>query len=102
MKTTWQIEKSATTTLHRDRWTLQSHIDGAPAGWLATIETASCRDDGERAETEKVLALVAAAPELLSALNAMLTHMGMDEDEYNKATFDQARAAINKATGKKE
>ena len=43
--------------------------------------------------------LIAAAPELLSALNAMLTHMGMDEDEWNKPTFDQARAAIAKATG---
>lgn len=29
-----------------------------------------------------------------SALNAMLTHMGMDEDEWNKPTFDQARAAL--------
>ena len=43
--------------------------------------------------------LIAAAPELLSALNAMLTHMGMDEDDWNKPTFDQARAAIAKATG---
>lgn len=41
--------------------------------------------------------LIAAAPELLAALNAMLTHMGMDEDEWNKPTFDQARAAIAKA-----
>lgn len=31
---------------------------------------------------------------LRSALNAMLTHMGMDEDEWNKPTFDQARAAL--------
>ena len=37
--------------------------------------------------------------ELLEALKAMLTHMGMDEDEWNKPTFDQARAAIAKATG---
>lgn len=43
--------------------------------------------------------LIAAAPDLLSALNAMLTNMGMDEDEWNKPTFDQARAAIAKATG---
>ena len=43
--------------------------------------------------------LIAAAPELLSALNAMLTHMGMDEDEWSKPTFDQARAAIAKANG---
>jgi hypothetical protein len=44
-------------------------------------------------------ALIAAAPDLLAALNAMLTHMGMDEDEWNKPTFDQARRAIAKATG---
>ena len=43
--------------------------------------------------------LIAAAPDLLSALNAMLTHMGMDEDEWNRPTFNQARAAIAKATG---
>ena len=30
----------------------------------------------------------------LEALNAMLTHMGMDEDEWNRPTFEQARAAI--------
>jgi len=29
------------------------------------------------------------------ALNAMLTHMGMDEDDWNKVTFDQARAALS-------
>ena len=38
--------------------------------------------------------------ELLAALNAMLTHMGMDEDEWNKPTFDQARAAITKGEQK--
>lgn len=43
--------------------------------------------------------LIAAAPELLAALNAMMTHMGMDEDEWNKPTFDQARKAIAKAEG---
>ena len=41
--------------------------------------------------------LIAAAPDLLKALKAMLTHMGMDEDDWNKPTFDQARAAIAKA-----
>lgn len=43
--------------------------------------------------------LIAAAPELFSALSTMLTHMGMDEDEWNRQTFKQARAAIAKATG---
>ena len=40
--------------------------------------------------------------QLIAALNAMLTHMGMDEDDWNKPTFNQARAAINKATGETE
>jgi hypothetical protein len=31
---------------------------------------------------------------LREALSAMLTHMGMDEDEWNKPTYDQARAAL--------
>jgi len=43
--------------------------------------------------------LICAAPELLEALKAMLTHMGMDEDEWNNPTFDQARAAVAKAEG---
>jgi len=42
--------------------------------------------------------LIASAPDLLDVLNAMLTHMGRDEDEWNKATFDRARAAIKRAT----
>lgn len=35
-----------------------------------------------------------AARQALEALDAMLTHMGMDEDEWTKPTFDQARVAI--------
>lgn len=44
-------------------------------------------------------ALLTERNELLDALNAMMTHMGMDEDEWNKPTFDKARAAIARATG---
>lgn len=33
------------------------------------------------------------------ALSAMLTHMGMDEDEWNKPTFDQAREALAQIGG---
>jgi hypothetical protein len=51
----------------------------------------------EAQETRANAVLIAAAPELLKALKAMLTHMGMDEDEWNKPTFDQARAAIRAA-----
>ena len=51
----------------------------------------------EQGPSDADLALILAAPDLLAALNAMLTHMGMDEDEWNKPTFNQARAAIAKA-----
>ena len=65
--------------------------------WHPLIATT---DDDERLVNWQANAvLIAAAPDLLSALNAMLNHMGMDEDEWNKPTFDQARAAIAKATG---
>jgi hypothetical protein len=57
------------------------------------------RIEHRAAECEANAKLIAAAPDLLAALNAMLTHMGMDEDEWNKPTFDQARAAIAKAQG---
>jgi len=30
----------------------------------------------------------------MDALNAVLTYFGMDEDEWNKGTFDQVRAAL--------
>ena len=33
---------------------------------------------------------------LRAALNAMLTQFGMDEDEWSKPTFNQARAALAK------
>jgi len=56
-----------------------------------------CRINGMGAEREA--RLMAVNQELVKALNAMLTHMGMDEDEWNKPTFDKARAAIRKATG---
>jgi hypothetical protein len=39
---------------------------------------------------------------LLSALNTMLTEMGMDENEWNKPTYNQARDAIKKSTGETE
>lgn len=38
--------------------------------------------------------LLAERNKLREALSAMLTHMGMDEDEWNKPTFNQARAAL--------
>ena len=54
------------------------------------------REDSEAlaAERRKVEAL-------REALSAMLTHMGMDEDDWNKPTFDQARAALAATEGGK-
>lgn len=46
-----------------------------------------------RLRTENA-ALHATLKQAQAALGAMLTHMGMDEDEWNKPTFDQARTAI--------
>lgn len=46
-----------------------------------------------------IVKCVNAHDELVEALQAMMTHMGMDEDEWNKPTFDQARAALAKAQG---
>ena len=52
--------------------------------------------------TDKTTAALKLAEE---ALNAMLTHMGMDEDEWTKPTFDQSRktlAAIREARAEQE
>lgn len=49
---------------------------------------------------ERVKKLEKSNQMLLDALNAMLTHMGMDEDEWNKPTFDQTLAAIAAVDGK--
>lgn len=76
--------------------------------WTCNAPTTVLVDDFTEFTKKRVVAecsktadarLIAAAPELLAALRAMLTHMGMDEDEWNKPTFDQARTAIAKATG---
>lgn len=48
---------------------------------------------------DAAIAKAEAMPVLLSALNAMMTQFGMDEDEWSKPTFDQARDAIRKASG---
>lgn len=62
-------------------------------------------DGGTLLDEHALAAAQQAQPEpvnqvLLKALSAMLTHSGMDEDEWSKPTFDQARAAIMLATTK--
>ena len=58
-------------------------IAAAPAAW----NSAGAHAQGLRDEIAR----------LRSALNAMLTQFGMDEDEWSKPTFNQARAALAKA-----
>lgn len=44
--------------------------------------------------------LIAAAPELLAALDMMERHFSRYDDTHNNLVLEQARAAIAKATGK--
>jgi hypothetical protein len=78
----------------RDRRISVANNGGAPD--IAVVLSRISRTDAETAANAR---LIAAAPDLLSALNAMLTQFGMDEDEWSKPTFDQARRAVAKATG---
>lgn len=94
-------------------WTLEGNHQVTPGDWIITGvkgEYYPCKPDifamtyelAAATHKQDLLAnarLICAAPELMEALKAMLTHMGMDEDEWNKPTFDQARAAVAKAEG---
>lgn len=70
--------------------------------WAALYEVAKAGHEQAFAEAQNAAAVSAADNAALrervkvleAALNAMLTHMGMDEDEWNKPTFDQARSAL--------
>lgn len=55
---------------------------------------AACNPANTRELLQTLASKEAEIARLRSALNAMLTHMGMDEDEWNKPTFDQARSAL--------
>lgn len=46
--------------------------------------------------------LIAAAPELLEALDMMERHFSRYDDTHNNLVLEQARAAIAKATGETE
>lgn len=67
----------------RDYWILEDEVFTHFAG----IDSIHVREvlPGDVVVSESALA---------SALNAMLTQFGMDEDEWNKPTFDQARRAL--------
>jgi len=46
--------------------------------------------------------LISAAPELLEALQMLMPQEPQEADSYDRAMWDNARAAIEKATGKGE
>jgi len=54
-------------------------------------------DEETKAQAVKIERLRAEVERLTSALNAMLTQFGMDEDEWSAPTFKQARAALTPA-----
>ena len=70
--------------------------------WPVLYEAAKAGHEQAFAEAQNAAAVSAADNKALrerikvleDALRAMLTHMGMDEDEWNKPTFDQARSAL--------
>ena len=72
--------------------------------WAVLYEAAKAGHEQAFAEAQNAAAVSAADNAALrervkvleDALNAMLTHMGMDEDEWNKPTFDQARSALER------
>ena len=70
-------------------------IAGLRAELLKSLaDNAALRADAIDRQNNVVAPLRARVRVLEDALRAMLTHMGMDEDEWNKPTFDQARAAL--------
>lgn len=93
----WKVESvpAVMSTLQKD-FLITYTDDGLRSHVARLFDNSLCTEHGT---TEANARLIAAAPELLAALESMLTHIGMDEDEWNKPTFDQARAAIAKARG---
>lgn len=68
-------------------------IAGAKPGYLAEVRDCGSGDVGANAR------LIAAAPELLAALQAIVSSCGVRIDDPRVLHFDAAYAAIAKATG---
>lgn len=72
-----------------------------PYSFMLVNGGVSCVEDrgGSWLERHKVQELVESADseiqELRSALQAMITYFGMDEDEWSKPVFDKANYALN-------
>ena len=77
-------------------------VVGARGVWLATAEYAPAHDvepgDVDRAQAEANARLIAAAPDLLAALQAMLTALDCESVSYRE--IEAAEAAIAKAEGR--
>lgn len=72
----------------------------ANGGWDGLIATADCGDYARsRSEGLANARLIAAAPELLEALQGILSCVSVRIDDPRIEKFDAARAAIAKATG---
>lgn len=64
--------------------------------WLVTVATAGYSTNDEELATAK---LIAAAPDLLEALQQLLDDVCSNNDSVLGYRVDEARAAINKAIG---
>ena len=77
---------------------------GPHGAWLADIQAGDV--NGKPADvTEKHLAnarLISAAPELLEALEMLMPQEPQEADSYDRSMWENARAAIAKATGRGE
>ena len=90
-QTYWQQADSEYTSQHRKADETARKFEQLLLDTMTAVNTS---DELTRLRSENAT-LRATLKRAREALGAMLTHMGMDEDEWNKPTFDQARAAIS-------
>lgn len=88
----------------RKEWATRDS-DGAieTCGWQVVDAdghmVSACITEGATAEEEATLDLIAAAPQLLEALQAICDEQDERQGYASYETYDRARAAIAKATG---
>lgn len=94
----WKVWKSfeGPDAWGQDYYSLSIH-DMASMSKIATVE--SWHGKNESAESERNADLMAAAPDLLAALEAMIREFDVDFIEHGSIEIKQARAAISRARG---